>query len=84
MQKLFRLFKENISATAVDIMYYGSGLAFGLLLIGIFAHEANIFLWGNSYVNELWSIEILTSAMSLFVQSFFFALMFDCVRMSKR
>lgn len=84
MHRLFKLFKENISKVAVDLMFYGCGLSFGLLVIGIFAYYANIVFWGESYLNEMWSIEIITSAMSLFVQSFFFALIYDCVRLSKK
>ena len=84
MQKYFKSFKDNVSETAVDFMYYGCALSFGLLIIGIFAYNANIAFWGGSYNNSIWSIKIITSAMSLFVQSFFFALIYDCVRMSKK
>lgn len=84
MQKYFKCFKDNVSKTAVDLMYYGCALSLGLLIIGIFAYNANIALWGENYHNSIWSIKIITSAMSLFVQSFFFALIFDCVRMSQK
>lgn len=82
MQKLFKLFKENLSEISIDIMFYGCVLSTGLLLIGIFAYKANILFWNENYTNIIWSIKIITSAMSLFVQSFFFGLIFDCVRLS--
>ena len=84
MDKILNKIKGNLSKTSIDIMYYGSGLSLGLLLIGIFAYKANFFLWGESYTNFFLSAEIITSAQRLFVQSFFFALLFDCVKMSRK
>lgn len=84
MNRLYKIFEENISKTAVDFMFYGLGLSFGLLIIGVFSYNLNIALWQESYINSIFSIKIITSAMSLFVQSFFFALLFDCVRMSSK
>ena len=84
MQKIYKIFKENLSKTAIDLMYYGTGLSFGLLIVGICAFNFNKAFWGDNFNNSLWSIKIITSAMSLFVQSFFFALIFDCVRLSKK
>lgn len=81
---MFKKLIASLSHTAIEIMYYGTFLSLGLLLIGIFSYQANILLWGESYINFLWSIKILTSSVSLFVQTFFFSLLFECVRLGQK
>lgn len=68
----------------INIIYYGTATSFGLLVLGIFAYKANEIFWGGSFVNYAWSIKLISSAMSLFVQSFFFALLFECVRLGMK
>lgn len=80
----FKNYIKKLSKTALEIMYYGSLVSLGLLLIGIFSYYANILFWGESYNNYLWSTKIIISAQSLLVQSFFFALLFECVRLGQK
>lgn len=80
IKKLF----ESLSKQGILILYYGILLSLGLLIIGIFSFEANKIFWNESYNNALWSIKIITSAQSLFVQSFLGALIFECVNLSKK
>lgn len=68
----------------INIIYYGTATSFGLLILGIFAYKANEIFWGSSFVNYEWSIKLISSAMSLFVQSFVFALLFECVRLGTK
>ena len=78
IKKLF----DSLSKQGILILYYGILLSLGLLIIGIFSFEANKIFWNESYNNALWSIKIITSAQSLFVQSFLGALIFECVNLS--
>ena len=55
---MFKKLISGLSHTAIEIMYYGTFLSLGLLLIGIFSYQANIYLWGGSYNNYLWGIKI--------------------------
>ena len=80
IKKLF----DSLSKQGILILYYGILLSLGLLIIGIFSFEANKIFWNESYNNALWSIKIITSAQSLFVQSFLGALIFECVNLSKK
>ena len=77
-------YMKKLSKTALEIMYYGSLISLGLLLIGIFSYYANIRFWGDSYSNYIWSTKIIMSAQSLLVQTFFFALLFECVRLGQK
>jgi len=74
---------KSLSKTALYIMHYGSFLSLGILIIGIFSYFLNKTIWNESFVNYMWSIKIVTSAQSLFVQTFFYALLFECVRLGK-
>lgn len=74
---------KSLSKEAAMILRYGLMLSLGLLIIGIFAFCANKAHW-NSYINAVWSIKIVVSAQSLFVQSFLGALIFECVRLCSK
>ena len=75
---------KSFSKEAALILKGGLMLSTGLLIIGISAYYANRFFWNESYQNGIWSIKIVVSAQSLFVQSFLGALIYECVRLSKK
>ena len=81
--KIKNLFNK-LGKTTQKLMYYGSMLSFGLLIVGVISYVLNIHLWQENFLNKLWSIKIVSASLSLMVQTFFFSLLFDCVRLSKK
>lgn len=73
---------EKIMPEAEKMMYYGTKLALGVLLIGFFAYKYNQWHIG-SYENTVFCIEIVRSAFSLFVQFIIGGIILDCASHSR-
>lgn len=73
---------DKMLPEAVKLMYYGTKLALGVLLIGFFAYKYNQWYVG-SYENGVFCLELVRSAFSLFVQFIIGGIILDCARKSK-
>ncbi len=82
MNKL-KLNCENISSVALKMMLYGTMLALGVLILGIFVCKYNELFIGG-YINNKIGIMIVQSALSLFVQFIIGGIIFDCVSKSRK
>lgn len=74
---------KNISSIALKTMLYGTKMSLGVLLIGIFAYLYNEAFLGGRYLNTVFSLTVIRSAFSLFVQFIIGGLIFDCVHAKK-
>lgn len=74
---------NNISKISLQIMFYGTKLALGVLIIGILAHVYNNAVLGGRYPNTVFCLYVIQAAFSLFVQFIIGGLIFDCVNAKK-
>lgn len=81
MREFRTRFKKMCTASAY-LLNYGTKLALGVLIIGIFAYKWNQWYVG-SYENEVFCISIVQSAFSMFFQFTAGALILDCVSRKK-
>lgn len=71
------MLKNKMSAPSSLLMTYGTKTALGVLLIGIFAYKYNQWFIGG-YANEVFCINIIQAAFSLFVQFILGGIILDC------
>lgn len=75
---------RKMSDVSLKMMYYGTQLSLGVLIIGIWAFGYNKYTFAGNYFNAEICIEIVRSAFSLFVQFIIGGLIFDCVSAKRR
>ena len=74
---------ENMSNVSFKMMLYGTMLALGVLILGIFVCKYNEMFIGG-YMNNKIGIMIVQSALSLFVQFIIGGIIYDCVSKSRK
>ncbi len=75
--KRFSEMLGKITDVSGRLMLYGIKLAFGVLMIGIIAYKYNQWFVGG-YANEMFCIELIRAAFSLFVQFIIGGIILDC------
>ena len=76
MRRFFEILGKMTDESG-KLMLYGIKLAFGVLIIGIIAYKYNQWFVGG-YANEMFCIELIRAAFSLFVQFIIGGLILDC------
>lgn len=77
MNKFLNNVKE-LSPEAAKLMFFGTKLAFGVLLIGFLAYKYNQRFVGD-YVTRMNCLELVRAGVSLLVQFITGGLILDCV-----
>ena len=75
--KRFSEMLGKITDASGKLMLYGIKLALGVLIIGIIAYKYNQQFIGG-YANEMFCIELIRAAFSLFVQFIIGGIILDC------
>lgn len=73
---------ENISPIAIKMMLYGTMLALGVLILGVFVCKYNELFIGG-YTNHKIGIAVVQAGVSLFIQFIIGGIIFDCVSHGK-